>query len=205
MSTFRQENREIYWVWKSMKQRTQNPKCKAYRNYGERGISVCKDWENFEPFCEWALLHGWRKGLDLDRKDNNGDYTPENCHWTTRKENLNNRRNTLKIEVDGIVRSCSEWADASGIPQGTLKSWCLGKPPEYVSRRIKEAFSTGYIAKDYSRNHRPRPIKNVDKNICYPSFRAAIKMTGLSSSTIWRSLKRGIKTKEGRFVYDVHD
>ena len=203
MSTLRQENKEIYWAWKSMKQRTQNPKCRAYRNYGGRGISVCKDWIKFELFCEWALSHGWRKGLDLDRKDNNGDYTPENCHWTTRKRNINNRRNTLKIEIDGIFRSCSEWAEISGIPQGTLKAWCLEKSDEYVSSRIKEALLSGYRERDYTRNHRPRPVRNVDTNASYPSFRAAVRMTGLSSETIWKSLKTGCRTKAGQFVYDI--
>lgn len=56
--TLRQKNIEIYWAWKSMKQRTQNPKCSAYKNYGARGIRVCKEWQIFEPFCKWALSAG---------------------------------------------------------------------------------------------------------------------------------------------------
>ena len=71
--TLRQKNIEIYWAWKSMKQRTQNPKCSAYKNYGERGIRVCKEWQIFEPFCKWALSAGWNKGLDLDRINNDGN------------------------------------------------------------------------------------------------------------------------------------
>lgn len=55
--TLRQANKEIYWAWKSMKQRTQNPKCSAYKNYGARGIQVCNKWQKFEPFCEWAWIH----------------------------------------------------------------------------------------------------------------------------------------------------
>ena len=77
--TLRQKNIEIYWAWKSMKQRTQNPKCSAYKNYGARGIRVCKEWQIFEPFCKWALSAGWNKGLDLDRINNDGNYCPENC------------------------------------------------------------------------------------------------------------------------------
>ena len=73
MPTLRQANKGLYWAWKSMKQRCQNPRCQAYHNYGARGITVCKDWQAFEPFCEWALANGYEKGLDLDRADNDGD------------------------------------------------------------------------------------------------------------------------------------
>lgn len=58
-TTLRKRNKEIYAAWKAMKQRCLNPKCKAYKNYGKRGITVCDEWMNFEPFCEWALSHGW--------------------------------------------------------------------------------------------------------------------------------------------------
>lgn len=55
--TLRQENKILYWAWKAMKQRCQNPKCKAYRNYGARGVKVCEEWQQFEPFLAWSLAN----------------------------------------------------------------------------------------------------------------------------------------------------
>ena len=97
-----------------MKQRCQNPKCKAYGNYGARGIMVCEEWQQFEPFLAWALKNGYEKGLDLDRKDNDGNYEPSNCRWITRRENTNNRRNTVTINVDGLELPDTEWAEKIG-------------------------------------------------------------------------------------------
>lgn len=78
--SIRTENKSIYWAWKAMKQRCKNPKCKAYKNYGARGIKVCNEWEKFEPFLSWCLENGYQKGLDLDRRDNNGNYSPDKSY-----------------------------------------------------------------------------------------------------------------------------
>jgi hypothetical protein len=85
-----------YIRWKSMKQRCYSPKCKSYKNYGQRGIIVCEEWRT-DPvaFCEWADEH-YSPGLEIDRKDNDGNYSPENCRFVTRKVNCNNRRNKKK-------------------------------------------------------------------------------------------------------------
>lgn len=200
--TLRQANKEIYWAWKSMKQRTQNSKCSAYHNYGARGIKVCKEWQTFESFCYWALTSGWKKGMDLDRIDNDGDYCPENCHWSTRQDNVNNRRVTIFISVNGERKSCSQWAKESGIPRGTLKAWYLEKGEQYAASRIVEAKEHGYTERDYIRGHIKKPIMNLDTGELYPSFRDAVKSTGLSAATIWRSLKTGKRFKHGLFVYD---
>ena len=68
------------------------------RNYRDRGIEVCTEWrESPLAFGNWLLAHGWRKGLQIDRIDNNKGYSPENCRVVTRRDNLNNRRNTLRL------------------------------------------------------------------------------------------------------------
>lgn len=112
--TDRQKYRELYWCWKAIKQRCLNPRCRAYRNYGGRGIAVCDEWLSFEPFLAWALGAGWQKGLDLDRIDNDGDYAPDNCRFVTRRENVNNRRKTRLITVDGVTHPSTVWADLIG-------------------------------------------------------------------------------------------
>jgi hypothetical protein len=92
----------LYLCWASMRSRLRNPIDTSYRNYGARGIAVCKAWnEDFLVFYCWAKK-GYRKGLSIDRKNNDGDYTPDNCRWATAKEQVNNRRS-----VDQWHRSTS--------------------------------------------------------------------------------------------------
>lgn len=82
----------LYGVWKNMKARCINPKNKYYSNYGGRGIKVCGKWsESFGDFYEDVKV-GWKKSLELDRIDNDGNYSPENCRWVTSGQNRMNIR-----------------------------------------------------------------------------------------------------------------
>ncbi len=86
------DNRLLFWVWSSMKQRCLKKKNSGFVNYGGRGISVCDRWNKSKPFISWALNSGWKDGLHIDRIDNDSGYSPENCRFVTRKVNNNNRR-----------------------------------------------------------------------------------------------------------------
>ena len=110
----------LYNVWNGMRERCTNPNAHAYSSYGGRGISVCAEWESFEAFRDWALSHGYSPNLSIDRKDNDGNYSPDNCRWTTAREQANNTRKTRFIEFDGQILSVSEWARKLGINQSTL-------------------------------------------------------------------------------------
>lgn len=68
------------------------------RLYQDRGITVCDEWLIFENFRDWALSHGYKDDLQIDRRDNDKGYCPENCRWVTSRENVNNRRNTIRLE-----------------------------------------------------------------------------------------------------------
>ena len=85
----------LYRIWASIKDRTLNPKNKRYNDYGGRGITICEEWKNdFMSFYSWAMENGYEenKGLSIDRIDNDGNYEPNNCRWTTRIIQSRNRR-----------------------------------------------------------------------------------------------------------------
>ena len=83
----------LYNIWRGMKKRCYVPSAHAYDKYGGRGITVCDEWKNdFGAFHDWALTHGYREDLTLDRKDNDKGYSPENCRWATWLLQGNNKR-----------------------------------------------------------------------------------------------------------------
>jgi len=83
----------LYLLWKDIRKRCNNSKHVSYPYYGGRGISMCTKWTN-DPaiFILWALAHGWKSGLTIDRKNNALDYFPENCRFITNRENILNSR-----------------------------------------------------------------------------------------------------------------
>lgn len=124
----------LYKVWQHILSRCSDPKIKAYPNYGGRGISVCEEWrKDFMVFKTWAHANGWERGLDLDREDNDGDYTPENCRFVTRKVNQRNKRTNRRITAFGETKTLAEWAEdpRCQVSPSSL-SWRIssGWPPE---------------------------------------------------------------------------
>jgi hypothetical protein len=102
---------KLYYVWDAMKRRCICPNNHKYKDYGARGIKVCKEWLDYVVFKSWALTNGYREGLSIDRIDNDGNYCPENCRWVTNKTQQNNKRTTRYVTVKGITRSVAEWCE----------------------------------------------------------------------------------------------
>jgi hypothetical protein len=113
----------IYRVWKNMRRRCETPGHRDFRHYGGRGIVVCAEWkDSASAFIEWAMSHGYAPGLEIDRRDNDGPYTPSNCRFVTRKINCGNRHNAVNVTIDGTTKSLAEWADETGLNYHTLFS-----------------------------------------------------------------------------------
>jgi hypothetical protein len=104
-----------YRSWCHMKERCSKQGTKDYANYGGRGVTVCGRWrDNFEAF--YADM-GPRPSLQhsIERRDNAGDYEPQNCYWATRTQQNRNRRGVHRITVNGVTRTRPEWAEACGL------------------------------------------------------------------------------------------
>lgn len=110
-----------YSCWMAMKSRCYIVTDVSYAYYGGRGITVCKRWR--DSFPNFLKDMGKRPaGMTLDRRNTNGNYTPTNCRWATRKEQMDNRRNTRTIMVDGkSIRFLSACTDHS-IDGGTVRN-----------------------------------------------------------------------------------
>lgn len=116
----REKTSEIYEAWKGMIQRCTNPKNKAYHNYGGRGITVCNRWlHSFENFNE-DKGKDWKPGLTIERKDNEGNYEPENVEWIPREQQQRNTRRNRLITCFGKTKCLAAWAEEYNIPYGTL-------------------------------------------------------------------------------------
>lgn len=85
----------------------------GFHHYGGRGITICSEWQDSEVFCNWAIEAGYRvgQGLQLDRIETDGPYSPENCRWATATENVRNRRNTRMATAWGETKAVAAWVE----------------------------------------------------------------------------------------------
>ena len=92
-------NYRLLRTWHNMHNRCKSPNAASYHRYGGRGISVCKEWNDYLAFEKWALTHGYSDSLTIDRIDNDKSYSPGNCRWATMKEQAQNRSISTKREI----------------------------------------------------------------------------------------------------------
>ena len=130
-------NTRLYKIWCAMKHRCENPASeKSKKNYKDRGITICKEWHDFINFQKWALENGYADNLSIDRIDNNGNYCPENCKWSTAKEQAQNRRSNVFVTYNNKTQTISQWADELNIKRKTLterlrKGWSVERAFTY--------------------------------------------------------------------------
>lgn len=128
-------------IHSNMIQRCYNPSSTFYHRYGERGIKVCDEWRHSRrAFKEWAKANGYADNLTIDRIDNDGDYSPQNCRWVTMEVNCNNRASCHFVTAFGETHSLKEWSEILGISYNTLKIRCRRhcQDGEYLLRAPKK-------------------------------------------------------------------
>lgn len=130
----------LYEIYKSMRQRCLNSNNPHYCDYGGRGITICKEWENdFTAFRDWALSNGYADNLSIDRIDNDKGYFPENCRWVDRKTQCNNRRSNIIVVFNNKQFTISEASELSGIKYNTLRDRYLrGDRGDRLFRPVKK-------------------------------------------------------------------
>lgn len=111
----------LYRIWNGIKNRTTMYN-NNYKNYNARGIRICTEWQEFEPFYNWAIKNGYQDNLTIDRIDVNKNYEPSNCRWATMKEQQNNKRNNVYLEHNGEIHTLTEWEEKLNMNKGTLKN-----------------------------------------------------------------------------------
>lgn len=109
-----------YSSWSCMIQRCYDKRHDQYARYGEKGITVCSAWHDFELF--FADMGSRPKGMTIDRIDSSGNYAPGNCRWATKKEQSNNRKNSKLLEFNGMKMNTRDWGKELGIPWQTIYS-----------------------------------------------------------------------------------
>lgn len=115
------KNSRLYRIWLGIKTRCTNSKVPEYQNYGGRGIQVCSEWVNdYSVFREWAISSGYSNNLSIDRIDTDGNYEPDNCKWSTNKEQQNNKRTNRILRYDNKEMTLKQWSEVICIPNDTL-------------------------------------------------------------------------------------
>ena len=131
------DHKRAFNAWNAAVQRCHNEDNPKYPGWGGRGIKVCKRWRNsFAAFL--SDMGDPPLGKELDRKDNNKGYSPTNCRWATKLQNMNNRRNTTYLKFKGETKPLRDWAREVGIEANTIwyrlrNGWTIEKA---LTRRV---------------------------------------------------------------------
>ena len=125
-----------YSSYKAMMERCYLPSSGNYKRYGGNGVTVCEEWHDINNFAKWAETSGYAPGLTIDRIDSSKGYSPDNCRWATKKQQSNNRKNTVFYTYKGETKALTDWASILGINRYTLydrierRGWSVEKALE---------------------------------------------------------------------------
>lgn len=123
MTTHGLSKHPLFEVWQAIRRRCAVPEYQDFPNYGGRGIAICDEWFNdFQPFYDWCMANGWVKGWDIDRRNNDGHYEPDNCRFVQRPESNRNTRRNRYYTAFGETKCLFDWGND---PRCVIGVWGL--------------------------------------------------------------------------------
>lgn len=166
-------------IWNNIRKRCYYEKSDSFKYYGQKGISICSEWETFEGFAKWAKESGYSDGLSIDRINNDDDYRPENCRWVTALEQANNtsRNVKLKSRESGEEKTLREWADEFGVEVKLIRN-------RYQRLKGKQDVTIEDII-----DIAPRRVEIFWENQ-WQKISDVTEVTGMSKGTVWNIGKR---------------
>jgi hypothetical protein len=176
-------------IWSEMIRRCGSPTAKSYKYYGARGIRVCIRWKLFENF--FADMGVPPVGLSLERRNNDGPYSPDNCHWATHKEQMRNTRSNRWITFRGETLILEDMASTYGLD------------PLLVWKRLHRGWAT---KKALTKPPRSRPTRLLTFQGRTQSLRGWARELGIDDSTLaarlrTMSLERALTHVKGQQTY----
>ena len=174
----KKERKRLRSIYNGMRLRCYNENSINYKYYGGKGVTICDEWLlSFENFFDWAINNGYNENLTIDRIDSEKEYSPDNCKWSTKKEQAYNRSMSVKLTLNGRTMYMTEWSEELGIDKKTL-SWRYrnGWSDEEILSNKKDIILT---------------YNGESKNLLEWS-----KKTGIKKSTLWDRYNRGWEVKD---------
>ena len=174
----------LYFCWRNMRQRCCNPNWEGWKNYGGKEITVCKQWQNsYDEFYKWAKNSGYRNGLTIDRINNQKGYKPSNCRWVTKKEQLNNTSQNVRITHNGETLTIARWCKKLGLSAPRIYK----RHSSHRAKTYEELFYPGHL---YSLRVSKIKRKCLDCG-CTESIKWRISLCNTCYARVFR--KRNIK------------
>jgi len=130
----------LYRIWHGMKTRCNNVNDKHYSDYGGRGIKIYEEWYDFSIFQDWADENGYEQNLTIDRINNNGNYEPSNCKWSTTIQQNRNRRNNIYLEINGETKLLIEWCEILNVRYPTAFERRKAGNPCFTQKELQPYF-----------------------------------------------------------------
>lgn len=140
LKTHRKSGTPQFNAWLSMVGRCRNPNHGRYKDYGARGITVCERWMKYENFL--ADMGERPRKMTLERKDNNGPYSPENCRWASYSDQMRNRRDTVLLTFEGRSMIAEDWRKELGFSRWIFRdrlNKCEGNLENLINKYVRNS------------------------------------------------------------------